>query len=131
MLSKVLERDAFDQLLNFLETNSLLDPCQVCYRRGISTQTALIAVTDYIRKAVEESKLTVLILLDFSKAMPDLQHIPGHNEDGTITSWRRSASGVPQGSILGPLLFALYINDIPRILIRVLYMLYADDMQIY
>ena len=53
-LSKILERDAFDQLLDFLEENSLLDPRQACYRRGNSTQTALIAVTDFIRKAVEE-----------------------------------------------------------------------------
>ena len=63
-----MERDAFDQLLNFLIDNSLLDPRQACYRRDNSTQTALIAVTDFIGEAVEEKKLSILIPFDFSKA---------------------------------------------------------------
>ena len=124
------ERDVFDQLLDFLEENSLSDPGQACYRRGNSTQTALIAVTAFIRKAVEESKLTILILFDFSKAFDSipyrrfLQKLRSYylsdpatasiymylcekyqtviNEDGTITSWRRSASGIAQGRILDP-----------------------------
>ena len=158
-LSKILERDAFDQLLDFLEENSLLDSWQPCYRPGNSTQTVLIAVTHFMRKADKEYKLTIFILFDFSKALDSISHrrllqklrsyylsdtatswIYSYlcekyqaviREDGTIKSWHRSVSGVPQGSILGHLLFPLYINDISRILTRVLYMLYADDTQIY
>ena len=73
-LSKILERDAFDQLLDFLEENSLLYLRQLCYRRSNSTQMALIAVTDFVREAVEQIKLTILILFDFSKAFDSIRH---------------------------------------------------------
>ena len=73
-LSKILEREAFNQLLEFLETYELLDPLQACYRRGPSTETALIAVTDGIRYAIEKSQLTILILFDFSKAFDSIPH---------------------------------------------------------
>ena len=53
------------------------------------------------------------------------------NVDGTVISWVKSSSRVPQGTILGPLIFAFFINDFPTVLRSVSYMLYADDTQIY
>ena len=130
--SKILEREAFDQLSCFLEQNNLLDPRQACYRRNHSTDTAFAAGTEDIRFAMEQSKITILIVFDFSKAFDSIPHkrllqklrtfylsnasitwfynyICNRyqaviNEDGTITSWAKSSSGVPQSSILGPLL---------------------------
>ena len=137
----------------------MLDPRQACYRRVYFTETALAAVAEDIRYAIEESKVTILILFNFSKAfdsIPDrrllqkprssylsnstitwfYKYISDRyqaviNEDGTITSWVKSSSGVPQGSILSPLLFALYINDLPSVLRNVSYMIHAGDTQFY
>ena len=72
--SKIIEREAFNQLLEFLEAHELLDPRQACYSRGHSTKTALTAVIEDIRYAIEESKITILILFDFSKAFDFILH---------------------------------------------------------
>ena len=69
-----IEKEVFNQLLEFLETNDLLDPRQACYRRGLSTKTALTAVIEDIRHAIEETKVTILILFDFSKAFDSISH---------------------------------------------------------
>lgn len=53
------------------------------------------------------------------------------DEDGNPTDWAKVNAGVPQGSVLGPLLFAIYINDLPSVLRYALHMIYADDTQIY
>ena len=149
---------AFNQLLEFLEANESLDLWQACYRRSHSTETALTAVTKDIRYAIEELKVTILILSDFLKAFDSIPHQllqklrtfylsnptitwfynyicerfqPVINEDGTVFSWPKSSSGIPQGSKFVPLLFVFFIKNLPTILPGVLYMLYADDAQVY
>lgn len=73
-LSKVLERLAHEQLLGYLETHRLLDERQAGSRKGHSTQTALLGVLEDVRKAVDEGKITILILFDFSKAFDTIPH---------------------------------------------------------
>ena len=63
--------------------------------------------------------LTILILFDFI------------DEGGSISDWLRASSGIPQGSVLVPLLFAIYINDLPAVLSFARVMIYADDTQVY
>lgn len=73
-LSKVLERAVFSQLSTFLETNKLLSPDQHGFHPGHSTQTALLHVIDDIRSAVDNYKVTILILIDFSRAFDSISH---------------------------------------------------------
>lgn len=156
-LSKVLEAVVHKQLTKFIEKTSYLSPFQSGFRVGHSTTTALIKVTEDVRMAMEESRLTILVLIDFSNAfnlvnhdilMAVLSHVgltPSALEwfssylrgrrqitrnAGCLSDWCDVVAGVPQGGILSPLLFSVYINLITHCL-KCFYHLYADDLQIY
>ena len=122
--SKVLERLVHDQLSGYLEVHSLLHQRQAGFRRGHSTQTALIGVLEDVRQAIDARMLTILILFDFSKAFDSIPHtrllaklrslnMSDHtlrwffsyladrlqavvDEGESISDWLRASSGVPQ-----------------------------------
>ena len=158
-LSKFLERLVHNQLQGYLEVNRLLHARQAGFRPGHSTQTALLGVFDDICHAIDKRMLTFLILFDFSKAFDSIPHtillaklrsfnLSSHalrwffsyladrlqaviDSGGKLSDWLRAASGVPQGSVLGPLLFAIYINDLPAVVLFSKVMIFADDTQLY
>lgn len=157
-LSKCIEKIVADQLKTFLCQNSILPSVQSGFRNKYSTQTALLKVTDDITEALDNSMVTFIVLLDQSKAfdivhhellMAKLKYI-GLSEEVLVwfndyvngrtqcvkykndySGYQQTISGVPQGSILGPILFSIFIFDIGNVLKHISYHLYADDIQLY
>ncbi|KAJ8728174.1 hypothetical protein PYW08_016559 [Mythimna loreyi] len=156
-LSKVLEACVHKQFSGFVHRNNLVDTFQSGFRPGHSTASALLKVTGDIRDAMEDTKVTVLVLIDFSNAFNAVSHdillsilshlmvssealewfssyLRGRRQSVRVgensSSWRDLDSGVPQGGILSPLLFSIFINFITHCL-RCSYHLYADDLQLY
>ncbi len=154
-LAKILERVVALQLHNHLIVNNLFEPLQSGFRKFPSTETALVKVTNDLLIASDFGSLSILILLDLSAAFDTVNHIRLLNclenvfgVSETVLTWFRSyltdrqqfvymkgpvRMGVPQGSILGPLLYSIYIFPL-GLLLRSLglnYHFYADDTKIY
>lgn len=156
-LSKVLERLIHQQLSSFLNRNDLLNPFQSGFRPGHSTVSALVKITDDVRYSMANGQVTVLSLLDFSNAFNNVDfdvllglllslnisptviewfrsYLHGRRQririDDSFSSWCITTAGVPQGGVLSPLLFGIFINSISDHLTSS-YHLYADDLQIY
>lgn len=160
VLSKALERVACEQIRGHLEGTAFLDPCQFAYRGNYSTQTCLIRMLDDIRQAADLRMVTVSVFFDFSKAfdrvdwltllgklktlkfsdsvlqwifsyLTDRSQCVRNGVTGATSSLTSVWTGVPQGSVLGPLLFTLYLSDFRHVLTHCKYNYYADDLQIY
>ena len=159
-ISKVLEKVVAIQLRDHLKRNELDEPLQSAYRPQHSCETALIKVHNDIIRSLDERKVVILVLLDMSAAFDTMNHrsllrvLECTGVSGIALQWfssylsnrtqsmliRSSISdphelkcGVPQGSVLGPLLFTIYTAGLGAIIRQHLvgYHFYADDSQIY
>ena len=141
ILSKVVERVIFIQVVEYMSKNELFHPNHHGFRAGHSTTTAMIQMYDSWVQAVDKGELVGVCMLDMSAAFDVVDHsillsklqLYGFNDtalkwmgnylsgrsqavyvDGTMSSYLPVEVGVPQGSILGPLCYVLYTNDFPE-----------------
>ena len=156
LFSKVFEKVIYNKVFNHIKP--FIDENQHGFVSGRSTATNLLSYTQYISSIVDKGGQVDSIYLDFSKAFDSVNHVllihklqsysicgnllnwlssylNGRLQrvafDGELSAWRHVSSGVPQGSILGPLLFVLYINDMSECLNHANLSLYADDSKLF
>ncbi|MCP4476079.1 MAG: hypothetical protein GY821_16275 [Gammaproteobacteria bacterium] len=156
---RVMESIVKDSLGKFLLSHKLISPYQHGFTAGRSPCTQLLECLDDWSKCVRDNMGVYVVYIDFAKAFDTVNHrkllikLRGYGICGGVISWIRSfltdrfqrvkidhtystwlpvTSGVPQGSVLGPLLFLLYVNDLPDLLpSAVTPKLFADDLKIY
>ena len=160
-ISKILERIIYNRLSEHIHSFNTYSIFQSAYRRFFSTETALLKIQNDLLLAIDKQRVTALVLLDLSAAFDTIDHkillhrlenwfgvsgsalrlfssyLSGRSQsviiNGHCSSSEPLVTGVPQGSVLGPLLFTIYTTPIAHEIQAqsFSYHLYADDTQIY
>ena len=153
-INKILEKLMFQRLYTFLEKNKCIYDLQFGFRQNHSTNHALLSMTQEIKDTIEKGKIAIGVFVDFQKAFDTVNHqillrklhhygIRGSANDwfksyltkrrqcvsinGTTSESQYTKHGVPQGSVLGPLLFLIYINDLHNCIKHSTVRHFADD----
>ena len=157
-LGKILEKVVYSRLMHYLDEHNILTPFQSGFRPNYSTEDVLLKTVEDWRLSVDRGNAVAAVFIDFSKAFDSISYpllvkklqsigvadialtwfhdfLTNRQQrvviDGHASSWLTIQKGVPQGSLLGPLLFSIYTNDMPLTVKNCSINMYADDTALY
>ena len=158
VLGKIFEKIVNSRLMDFLDVNNVLQQHQYGFRKKYSTKLSVVNLSNALLKSIDEGKLTIGVFIDFQKAFDTINHdiliskLSHYGIRGialqwfadylsnrfqfvkyreTMSQYFKTSCGVPQGSVLGPTLFLIYINDLPNSTKIFNFRLFADDSNLF